>query len=128
VDPFIIITSISAVVGVIWGVYSVRDIVRKNQLSSETRIISAIDTKLGTIQTEIDKNEQLFQSYADEKDKLILSLKDDIHVLEKHLEDLCNRVSRHDGILETHRPLLEEVRNTLSDLKIQVGVLEKGLE
>ena len=117
-----------------WGILAIRDSIKKNRLTDAeqrrdeaNRIIQAVDSKLGIIKTQSEKDRELFIADKSEKDKLILTLKEDIHILERHLEELCKSVSKHEGILEQQGPAIIQVTNAINDLKIQVGVLEKGL-
>ena len=134
VDTLPLVTGAAAVVSVVWGTFAIRDILKKNRLSSEElrresdqRLLDAMDNRLGVIKTQAEKDRELFLQDKNEKDKLILTLKDDIHMLEKHLEELCRSVSKHDGILEQQTPTIKHVTDAINDLKIQVGILEKGL-
>ncbi len=134
VDTLPLVTGAAAVVSVVWGTFAIRDILKKNRMSAEesrresdARLIDAMDNRLGIIKTQAQKDRELFLQDKNEKDKLILTLKDDIHMLEKHLEELCKSVSKHDGILEQQTPAIKQVTDAINDLKIQVGILEKGL-
>jgi len=133
VDTTLVVAG-GAIVSIVWGVLAIRDMMKKNRLTDAeqrrdeaNRIIDAVDSKLGIIKTQAQKDRELFIADKSEKDKLILTLKDDIHVLEKHLEELCKSVSKHDGILEQQAPAIKQVTDAINDLKIQVGILEKGL-
>ncbi|HTH22156.1 MAG TPA: hypothetical protein VL854_08060 [Nitrososphaeraceae archaeon] len=134
VDSLPYIIAAGALVSAVWGVLAIRDILKKNKLTDAqqrrdeaNRIIEAVDSKLGIIKTQAQKDRELFLAEKTEKDSLILTLKEDIHVLEKHLEELCKSVSKHEGILEQQAPALKQVTDSINDLKIQVGILEKGL-
>jgi len=133
VDTALVVAG-GTIVSVVWGILAIRDSIKKNRLTDAeqrrdeaNRIIQAVDSKLGIIKTQSEKDRELFIADKNEKDKLILTLKEDIHILERHLEELCKSVSKHDGILEQQAPALKQVTDAINDLKIQVGVLEKGL-
>jgi len=133
VDTTLVVAG-GAIVSIVWGVLAIRDMMKKNRLTDAeqrrdeaNRIIDAVDSKLGIIKTQAQKDRELFIADKSEKDKLILTLKEDIHVLEKHLEELCKSVSKHDGILEQQAPAIKQVTDAINDLKVQVGILEKGL-
>ena len=134
VDTTLVVAG-GAIVSIVWGVLAIRDMMKKNRLTDAeqrrdeaNRIIEAVDNKLGIIKTQAQKDRELFLAEKTEKDSLILTLKEDIHVLEKHLEELCKSVSKHDGILEQQAPAIQQVTDSINELKIQVGILEKGLQ
>jgi hypothetical protein len=133
VDTSIIIAG-GTVVTIVWGILAIRDQIKKNRLSDAeqrrdeaNRVIEAVDVKLGIFKTQQQKDRELFLADKTTQDKLILTLKDDIHILEKHLEDLCSTVSKHEGVLDQQTPAIRQVTEAINDLKIQVGILEKGL-
>jgi len=127
VDYTIIITVASSAIAIIWGVFSIKQIIKQSAEKRDDRLLMAIDTRLGVVKTQIEKNEELFLTDKNEKERLILTLKDDIHVLEQHLQDLCNSVSKHDGILQSVNPVIIAVQNQVTELKIKVELMEKDI-
>lgn len=127
VDFFPIVTAGGTVVAIAWGVFAMRDSYKKGRETSDQKIINAIDTRLGIVKTEVEKHKELFLADKTEKEKLILTLKDDIHVLEQHLSDLCNTVAKHEGILESVNPVILDVQNKITELKVKVDLMEKGI-
>jgi len=124
IDIFPIVASIGTGITVIWGIVEVRKSVKSGRENAENRIISAIDTRLDSIKVKIADNERSFITHVTEKEKLLLQLKDDIHKLEEHLQELCNTVSKHDGILEAVNPTIVAVQNQITSLKEKVNIME----
>jgi uncharacterized membrane-anchored protein YhcB (DUF1043 family) len=128
VDFFPYVAVIGTAVSVIWGVLEIKKKIIERGTNLENRLITAIDTRLGSVKTKIDDNEKAFIQHVTEKEKLLLQLKDDIHKLEEHLQELCNTVSKHDGILESVNPTIMAVQNQITELKVKVEIMEKGMK
>ena len=128
VDLFQIVSAIGIGVTVVWGTFEIVKNVKNRSISLENRLISAIDVRLGSVKTKIEDQEKAFSVHVTEKEKLLLQLKDDIHILEKHLQELCNQVSKHDGILESVSPTIMAVQNNITELKVKVELMEKGMK
>jgi chromosome segregation ATPase len=124
VDIFPIVASIGTGITVIWGIVEVRKSVKSGRENAENRIISAIDTRLDSIKVKISDNEKSFITHVTEKEKLMIQLKEDIHKLEGHLQELCNTVSKHQGILESVNPTIIAVQNQITSLKEKVNIME----
>ena len=119
-----IVTTVGTAIGVIWGVVEIRRIIKSGREVAENRIITAMDTRLDSIKTKISDNEKSFITHVTEKEKLMNQLKDDIHKLEEHLQELCNTVSKHQGILESVNPTIIAVQNQITSLKGKVLIME----
>jgi predicted nucleic acid-binding Zn-ribbon protein len=128
VDYFPYISAVGIAVTVIWGTFEIVKNVKNRTINLENRLISAIDIRLGSVKTKIEDQEKAFAVHVTEKEKLLLQLKDDIHTLEKHLQELCNQVSKHEGILQSVSPTIMAVQNNISELKVKVELMEKGMK
>ncbi len=124
VDIFPIVASIGTGITVIWGIVEVRKTIKSGRENAENRIISAMDNRLDSIKVKISDNEKSFITHVTEKEKLMMQLKDDIHKLEGHLQELCNTVSKHQGILESVNPTIIAVQNQITSLKEKVNIME----
>jgi len=106
----------------------IRKSIRTGKQQTEDRIIAAIETRLGIVRTEIEKNEELFLNDKAEQENLLLSLKEDIHKLEQHLQELCNTVSKHDATITMQTPIINQVQQSITELKVKVELMEKGIK
>ena len=123
-----IVTTVGTAIGVIWGVVEIRRIIKSGREVAENRIITAMDTRLDSIKTKISDNEKSFITHVTEKEKLMNQLKDDIHKLEEHLQALCNTVSKHDATITMQTPIINQVQQSITELKVKVELMEKGIK